>query len=51
MYFHTSKILWWSTSGKNMFKTELKNINDGIRVNLTDKYNSKTYKLFYRKEV
>lgn len=36
---------------EDMFKTELKNINNGIRVNLTDKYSSKTYKLFYRKEV
>lgn len=36
---------------EEMFKTELKNINGGIRVSLPNKYGSKTYKLFYRKEI
>ena len=36
---------------EEMFKTELRNINGGIRVSLPDAYGPKTYKLFYRKEI
>ena len=36
---------------EEMFKTELRNINGGIRVSLPDGYGAKTYKLFYRKEI
>ena len=36
---------------EKMFKTELRNINRGIRVSLPDGYSAKTYKLFYRKEI
>lgn len=36
---------------EEMFKTELRNINGGIRVSLPGGYGSKTYKLFYRKEI
>lgn len=53
---HTDIIADWcgiDTIGfdEKMFKTELRNINGGIRVSLPDIYGPKTYKLFYRKEI
>ena len=53
---HTDVIAGWcgvDTIGfdEKMFKAELKNINGGIRVSLPNGYGSKTYKLFYRKEI
>ena len=36
---------------EKMFNTELRNINNKIRVSLPDGYGAKTYKLFYRKEI
>lgn len=53
---HTDIIAGWcgvDTVGfdEKMFKAELRNINGGIRVSLPNGYGSKTYKLFYRKEI
>lgn len=53
---HTDIIAGWcgiDTIGfdEKMFKTELRNINGGIRVSLPDRCGPKTYKLFYRKEI
>ena len=53
---HTDVIAGWcgvDTVGfdEKMFKSELKNINGGIRVSMPASYGSKEYKLFYRKEV
>ena len=53
---HTDIIAGWcgiDTIGfdEKMFNAELRNINGGIRVSLPYIYGSKTYKLFYRKEI
>ena len=53
---HTDIIADWcgiDTIGfdEKMFNAELRNINGGIHVSLPDRCGSKTYKLFYRKEI
>ena len=53
---HTDVIAGWcgvDTVGfdEKMFKSELKNINGGIRVSMPASYGSREYKLFYRKEI
>lgn len=53
---HTDVVAGWcgvDTIGfdEKMFKAELRDINRGIHVSLPDGYGSKTYKLFYRKEI
>lgn len=53
---HTNVIAGWCGMDfvgfdEKMFKAELKSINNGIQVMLPDGYDSKTYKLFYRREI
>lgn len=53
---HTDEIAGWCGIDfigfdEKMFNEELRSISNGIHVMLPDGYSSKTYKLFYRKEI